>query len=437
MKRLLATALIVTTALGFTACGGADKGAQGGSEKVDTKGATITVQVEEGWLPYYEAAKERVLKENPEAKIEFITSGAFDHLDVIDNTDPTNKDVADVFALPLDRLTGLANNNVLAPVDAKAMAEKVGGFKDFDKGIGGNLKSGDEYLAFPYNIETLIGYVNVENAKKAGIDLTKDIELTELKADQLLVLAHDAWFGVAFANSANFEFLAKTADGKFESDAVKDYKDLTEDQKKLFEALYTYWKEHDGLKNDLWDKKAAGGYLDEAFKTGNSCAVRIDGPWATPNLSKLVGSDENLAVIPLSQIKVNGKFLSQWKGGWGLGINARIEDDKAKMALSTAMIEEIVNPKFAQDLFKATGKILENVEPSTYEGIDALDKKVIDATYASYEKATSRPLFTEWGKVWDSWQNALLSWSSTKPANAEEAYKQVQASFQAMMSSFK
>ena len=39
----------------------------------------------------------------------------------------------------------------------------------------------------------------------------------------------------------------------------------------------------------------------------------------------------------------------------------------------------------------------------------------------------------EYGPVWDTWQNALLSWSAKKPANAEEAYKEVKASFDGMM----
>lgn len=436
MKRLLATALIAMTAVSFMACGGSDKGTEGTKGDTDTKGASITVQVEEGWLPYYEAAKERVLAENPDSTIDFITIGSFDHLDTIDNTDSTNKDVADLFSLPLDRFYGLTNNNVLASLDAKAMSEKIGGFKDFDNGIGGNLKIEDEYLAFPYNIETLIGYVNVENAKAAGVDLSKDIEFTELEYETLLSLVHDAWFGVAFANSAEFEFLAKEGDG-FVTDGVKDFKDLSDDEKKLFEGLFNYWKEHDTNKTDLWDKTAAGGYLDDKFNTGEAGAIRIDGPWAAPNLVERVGSEENLEVIPLDQIKVNGKALQHWKGGWALGINSRIEEDEAKIALSTAMIEEIVNPEFAKDLFKYTGKILENVEPSAYEGIDALNKKVIDATYASYDKAIARPLFTEYGNVWDTWQNALVSWSATKPANAQEAYKQVQASFEAMMGSIK
>lgn len=437
MKRLLAMALIAMTTVSFVACGGSDKGAadtdKGGDE---ASTASISVQVEEAWLPYYEAAKERVLKENPGATINFITIGSFDHLDTIDNTDPTNKDVADVFALPLDRFYGLSNNSVLAGIDAKAMAEKVGGFKDFDNGIGGNLKIEDEYLAFPYNIETLIGYVNVENATKAGVDLTKDIEFSELEYETLLSLVHDAWFGVGFANSAGFEFLSKDGD-KFATDATKPYAELSEEQKGLFESLFNYWKKHDENKTDLWDKNAAGGYLDEKFNNGEACAIRIDGPWAAPNLVERVGSEENLEVVPLDQIKVNGKALQHWKGGWALGVNSRVEEDEAKMALATDMIEEIVNPEFAKDLFKHTGKILENVDASAYEGIDALNKKVIDATYASYEKAVARPLFTEYGKVWETWQNALLSWSSTQPKNAEEAYKQVQASFESMMSGIK
>ena len=175
---------------------------------------------------------------------------------------------------------------------------------------------------------------------------------------------------------------------------------------------------------------------EEQFKTGGTDVIKIDGPWATTSVKDLVGDASNLEVIPLTNITVNGNPLTHWKGGWGLGVNARVEEDDDKMAVAQAFIEEIVNPANAQELFKYTGKILENVEPSAYEGIDELEKKVIDATYAGYEKAENRPLFTEWGSVWDSWQNALLSWSSTQPKDAEAAYNEVKASFEAMMSSF-
>lgn len=425
MKKLLVALLIATTSMGVIGCG-----AKGTSE---SKEVNLTVQVEKGWVPYYEQVRETVKKDYPKANIEFIEIGSFDHLDVIDSTDPTNKDVADVFALPADRLYGLAKNQVLAPMDAEKMAEEVGGFKDFKGGLGGNLQVDGEYLAFPYNIETLLGFVNKENAEKAGIDTEKAIEFTTLSSDEILTLVHDAWFGVAFANSANLELLGKDKDGKLFSDATKPYSELTEDQKKLFEGLFTYWKSHYDAKTNLWDKDAAGGYIDEQFKTGGTDAIKIDGPWATPAAKELVGSAENLEIIPLTNITFNGKPLAHWKGGWGLGINARIADDEASVEVAEAFIKELVNPENAQELFKHTGKVLENVEPTAYEGIDALDKKVIDATYAGYEQAVNRPLFSEYGQVWATWQNSLLSWSAKTPANAEAAYAEVKAAFDAMM----
>ena len=432
MKKLLVSLLVAATTLNFVACGSSDKkeegGADAGAEKV-----TLTVQVEESWLPYYESVKETVVEAYPNATIEFKVTGSFDHLDVIDATDPTNPDIADVFALPADRLYGLAQNNVLASLDAEAMAERVGGFADFNAGLGGNFKVDGDYLAFPYNIETLVGFVNVENAKAAGIDTTKTIEMTELKHDQILSAVHDCWFGVSFANSGNLELLNFDADGKLYSDATKEWSELSPEQKGVFEGLYEYWAAHKEAGTAVWDKDAVWGYIDEQFKTGGSDAIKIDGPWGTPGVKDLVGGAENLEVIPLTNITFKGQPLTHWKGGWGLGINARCEENAAQMEVASAFIEEMVNPDNAQELFKYTGKILENVEPSAYEGIDALDKKVIDATYAGYETAIARPLFTEYGQVWGTWQNALLSWSAKNPANAEEAYGEVKAAFEAMM----
>lgn len=433
-KKLLSTILLSCMAVSLVSCGskGTDKS---GEATPGDNAAKITVQVEKAWVPYYNQVKERVLKEYPKASIDFIEIGSFDHLDALDKTDATNPDIADVFALPADRLYGLANNNILAAMDAKTMAEKVGGFKDFDGGLGGNFKVNNEYLAFPYNIETLIAYVNKENAKAANIDTSKSIEFTSLDFGKMLVSVHDAWSGVAFTNSAKFELLDKSSDGKLSSDGTKSWADLSEDQKALFTALYNYWKPHYEGNTSLWDKDAAAGYLDSQFAAKDGAAIRIDGPWATTGLQDKIGAD-NLEVLPLSQITLNGKSLSHWKGGWGLGINARCEEDADKMALAESFIMELVNPSYAKDLFNSTGKILENVQASAYDGIGGINEKVIKATYKSYEPAVNRPLFIEYGKVWDTWQNALLSWSGQKPASAEEAYKQVQASFESMMGSY-
>ncbi len=435
MKKLLVTLLVAATSINFVACGSSNnKGEENGSANSSSseEKVTLKVQAEKEWMPYYEKVKEVIVEKYPNATIELMETGSFDHLDVLDQTDATNSDVADVFALPADRLYGLAKNQVLAAMPAKDMAEEVGGFSDFDKGLGGNFQIDGEYLAFPYNIETLIGYVNVENAKAANIDTTQNIEFPDLAYNQILTTVHDAWYGVAFTNSAEFELLSK----ELTSDATKEWADLTDEQKSLFEGLYNYWKGHKENNTSLWDKDAAGGYIDEQFKTGGSDVIKIDGPWATSSVSELVGSAENMEIIPLSQITFNGQPLTHWKGGWGLGINARCEENEAQMEVAEAFIKEIVNPENAKELFNATGKVLENATIADYEGIDELQLKVIEATYEGYEVSINRPLFSEYGQVWETWQNSLLSWSAKNPANAEEAYKEVKASFDGMMANF-
>ncbi len=430
MKKVLSLMLMAILALSLAACGGNT------TDPADLD-ASITVQVEGGWREYYEAVKARVLEVYPNAKIEFIETGSFDHLDVIDSTDVTNEDVADVFAIPADRIFGLALNDALAAIDAKGMAARVGGFGNYDEGLGGNFKIGGEYLAFPMNIETLINFVNTKNAEDLGIDLNSNIEFTDLDFETMLVPVWNAWFGVAITNAAGIELLGKDAQGKLFTDLTKEFSELNADMQGLFTAVFNYWKAHNEAGTDLWDENAAWGYMDNEFKPGGNTAIRLEGPWSTGGLSGHAGAD-NLGILSINQVTVNGNPLAHWKGGWGLAINARVELDEDKMTLAQAFIEEVVNPDHAVEFFKATGKILENIEVSAYLNSDlsATDKKVIEAVIKSYEDAPARPLFTEWGQVWDTWKNGVLSWSSENPKTVEEAYRLVKASFDAMMRNF-
>ena len=77
------------------------------------------VQAETEWLEYYQAAADRVIAANPDSKIELMEVGSFDHIDTLDQTDATNPDVADVFALPADRLTNLAGKDLLGALDSR------------------------------------------------------------------------------------------------------------------------------------------------------------------------------------------------------------------------------------------------------------------------------------------------------------------------------
>ena len=441
MKRIISLMLVLVLVFSLAACAPKETVDTPAGETPDVVTGikeTISVQVESEWLEYYNDVVKRVNELHPEATIELIETGAFDHLDVLDSTDVTNVDIADVFAIPADRIYGLAQNEALAAMDAKAMSATVGGFKDYDGGLGGNFKIGEDYLAFPMNIETLLNFANIENAKANSIDLTKSIEFTELKYEDMLVPVFDAWFGVAFTNSAGIELLGMDDSGKLFSDLTSDFADLEKDKQEVFTALFNYWKAHNDAGTSLFDADAAWGYMDTAFTTGGNNSIRLEGPWSTGSLSNLSNEGKDLEIMPIGNVTLNGKPLTHWQGGWGLAINARNEGNEDKMALAQAFIEEVVNTEHAIDFFAATGKILENVEPSVYEdsSLPETDKVVIASVIEGYKDAPARPLFTEWGSVWDTWKNSLLSWSSVKPATVEEAYKEVQASFTAMMKNY-
>lgn len=433
--------MALSLAVVLTACGGAkeaDKGADT-KEAANTDAATkLTVQAEEGWVDYYKAAAERVKKQFPNADIEIKTVGSFDNLDIIDSTDATNEDVADLFAIPADRLYGLHGNDVLGAIDSKKLAEEIGGWDDFDKGLGGNFNIDGEYFAFPFNIETLITYVNSANAKEKNVDLSKPIEIEDV-ADESTVLfpLFDAWYGVAATNSSNIELLGRKEDGTLYSDFTKEWDELEPEKQATVKALFDYWKKHNEAGTQLFDADAGWGYIDDTFKPGNGGVARLGGPWDAAAIGEQAG-EGNLEIHPIGQLTLAGKPLTHWQGGWGLAMNARIEEDADKVALAEAMIKEIVNPEFAADLYKASGKILENVPVEKYKEMDLsdTDKNIIEATIASYKEAPARPLFKEWGDVWDTYKNAILSWNSVKPADEKAAYAEIKASFDSMMANF-
>ena len=441
VRRILALLLVLT--LVFTACGKKEGTAPPATKPAETAegGLTgeISVQAETDWVEYYKAAAERVKANNPDAVINIIEVGAFDHLDTMDNTDALNKDVADLFAIPADRLYGLNDALVLNPIDAEALAAELGGWSDYNAGLGGQFNIDGEYLAFPFNIETLITYANKSNAEAAGIDLANPVEFSNQDNEaRVLLPLFDAWFGVAVTNAVDIELLGKNENGEFYSDMTKEFSDLTADQQQAMEAIYNYWSAHNAANTPLFDTDAGLGYVDDEFRTGANGVIRLGGPWEQVTMTELAG-EENIIINSIDHITINGNPLSHWKGGWGLAVNSRIEKDEDKINLAYAMIKEIVNPEYAVDLFNATGKILENATIETYKNSDLTDiqKEIIAAVYQSYEKAPARPLFSEWGQVWDTWKNALLSWNSVQPKTAEEGYNEIKASFDAMMTNIK
>lgn len=419
-----------------------------GEKKDDAKTADnaplkgeITVQAEKTWMEFYQAAADKLMKENPDAKIKLKEIGSFDHLDTITNTDANNPDVADVFALPSDRFSELLKNDVLSPLNAQAIADKATGFKSLDESMASIFKDGEDYFAFPFNIETLFAYVNVNNAKEAGLDLEKTTFDIAKPANEkeILIPVPDAWYAVALNNSVGMNLLNKAEDGKLSSDYTTEYDKLDADKKAMFDALFSYWK----LNNDkgtslMADADTRNAYVTETFKDGNGGIVRLDGPWAAEGLRSDIEKG-SIDVYPINKIQIAGKDLVHWQGGWCLAINSRLEKDADKIALAEAFIAELLKPETAPQLYLATGKILENADLKIYEDSKDLtdfDKKLIKTCIESYSASVGRPIYTEYGQVWKTWENSILSWSNSKPADAKTAYGEVKAAFDSMMQNF-
>lgn len=362
---------------------------------------SIRVQVEKGSKNHYEKAANRVKEQYPDTNIEFIETTSKDHLDLLGEKDSKDEEIADIFTISLDDLYSLE----------------------------------EKHQAYPMNIKTLVNFINVKNAEANDINTIKDIEFTELSNEDILIPIFDTWYGIAFMNAGKIELLTEMESGEFYSDMTRDFSELNVNQEEIFKAMYNYWYYSQEEESLLFSKEEYLAFMDDSFKTGGVTSIRPGDINARDYLSEIAGG--NIDILPIESLVVMGNSLSQWKDGDRLAINARIKDHKDKMEIAEAMVEEIVNPEYAIDLFKDTGKILQDISLETYtkSDLDDRDKDFIKAAYLSYEKAIDPPVSKEWQRVADTWEKAILSWNSLKPTTVEEAYKILQDEFKDMLNS--
>lgn len=396
--------------------------------------ATITVQVEPSWWSYYYEARDRVLQIYPRADIRFVETGMFDHLDVLDATGSYNQDVADVFTFPYDRYHNLRAYSALAQVDGDSYNVISDGKYSTENGMMKALSEEGDHYAYPFSIETLMVFANEANAGAQNVNLNGAIELTD-HIKNVTIPMFNAWFGIPAMNAADIALLEKDASGNLYSDMTRDYGTLSQDEKKVFEGIYDYWKFYNDYNDDMFDTSNAWGFMENQFTEGKPGVIRLEGPWASSYIGNGMSDPDNLRILPINQLEINGIPIKHWRFGSMLGFNARIEGDKEKQILAEAMVMELINPEYAVDFFQVTGRILESADPARYQvnGIDSRDSEMIAALAASYELAAYRPVFVEWGKVWQAWESGVLSWNSIQPGSAEEAYGLIQNAFIEMM----
>lgn len=396
--------------------------------------ASITVQLEDDWYYYYDDARERVLEKYPDAEIEFIYSGAFDHLETLSSWGNYD-DIADVFVYPIDRLNELYTSNYLTQLPTNNFELMTEGQYNFSDGLMQYFEIEGQYYGYPFGIESLIFYANTYNMNQYNMDSNTTIELMDY-SENIHIPIVNAWYGISLLNAANIELLGQMDNGTLYSDVTRDYSELSIEEQSVISELYEYWKYHD-TNNTGMNTYEAWGYRDAQFEEGKIGCLFLEGPWSYGYLQGIMNLD-NLTIFPTSQVTVNELPLSHWKSGWGIGVNERVSSDEEKKIVAEAMMLELMNPTYAVDLYLETGKVMDFVNPGVYEDsrIDAQLQEMIDAIYTSFQDAKKRPLFAEWDIVWVTWEETINSWTTNKPGSAEEAYNILKSKFESIVNNY-
>ncbi len=387
----------------------------------------VRVQIEEEWESYYKDAAKRVKKKQPDAKIIFIKKDRDEYIDSLEKGDLSDENTADLFTLPWNKINLLSEKNILAELNARSIAENLNINKNYD-----------EKLVFPMNINTILNFTNIDNSETNSINYLSGIEFTELSNQDILIALFKFDYGVSFMNGANINLLGKTETEEYSSDLTKDFSELSANQQEIFNAIYNYWYYSKKEKSLLFDEDKYLNYMDLSFEKGGGTSILVNKMTERKRLEDLVGQ-ENLDILPLESIVVMGNNIVQYKDGDALAINKRIEEDENKMTIAELMIEEIVNPQYAVEFFKGTGKILENTNLDEFldSDLEDRDKDFIGLVYRSYEDALEIPKNLQIEEISESWESGILSWNSLEPANVEEAYKILQDEFKSMIEKFK
>lgn len=425
----------------------------------------ITVQVNPEQKGFYQAAADRVIKENPGVKITLIEMEYKSHLnklfdeavatsviksdteltDALEeklqlSEEDTVSETADLFMVSVASFRDLAKAGIIAPLEIDILLDEgvSTNSEAYDNSLGGIFKVGQDYYACPFGIETMIALLNTANAEEQDFDFEESIEISNLtQAEQFILPLSDFNCASVLLNSAELRplYVTKTKGDKFAiaSDLTYSWDSLPENMKELFSDLYTFYQLQKCEEISLHSEDKCREKRNTAFISGGKSILAFcDSAKDAEHLADLANKGKDLKYLPLSQVKLNGQALMHWKGGWGLSLKTTVLENPEKKAIAEAMIRELTNPDFAEDLYLQSGTILDTVSPEVYSESKSLEdsqKEIIALSLASFEEAQKLPTVPGFDKVWGTWENGLSSWTYLDVQNAKEAYEVLQVRF--------
>ncbi|NQZ65694.1 MAG: extracellular solute-binding protein [Mycoplasmatales bacterium] len=458
-------ALATMPIAGVVSCGSSSDTSS--SKNINGNIPKIKVAYEKSWKPVIDDALSK-MKETERGAFELKEiddSKSSQYLDII-STKSNDKKTADLFPMPLDRISGFVTSNVLAEIKKQYFDSN-----DYSDENTMGVIDGKRYV-YPLNVETITQIYHISE-KPNGFSTIEEA----FKDDSFITQWNNLWYGSAYMNSALVgngtpTDFAKKWITKTEENGKTKYSYPFLKNKNFETAFKTLYNQNKKLRDSKvdWKVNIANGdgrtnYLEEHFTSENKdISGMIDGPWIINDLiGKIIdkNKDENVISSKLDDIGVsimpslNGSPLRHFKGGWGYGINkikiinmSDTAKQLKKFELENKFLKLLTSKDEAKNWFTAGGKISvakdanlkitnEDIKKMKLKGVDGKDislekygdklttsisslyKRVVDAVQNQSKSNVIQPSGPAFD-LWDAWDK--LVFSNPSITNADDAW---------------
>lgn len=381
MKKVLTLAVAMMMVVTLAACGKSD----------NKEGLTVTVEVVDSYVPYFEDAAKEFMKDNSDIKVKVVkTKDAFKNtLDKL----PTKKANASTLMMsPHDRIGDMVEKGLISPVDVDT--------DGINKKAASAIEYKDEKYMLPLSAESLVLFYNADTVK------TAPTSLKSIPVDKWVAPWTDFYYSAS---------LVQENKGYIFGDGNTNPKDLGLNSKEAV-AAGTFVQSLYKSGNDLWTKmqeaEAAPNLAIDAFKAKKVDYV-INGPWQMADFES-AGINFKIAPIP----GVDGGLASPMTGTKGLLLNAFKSGDEQEAAKK--FLKFLNTDEYAEKWAKDTKEV--SVNTSVQEGYakGSNDAAIVEA----YNAGDPMPNIQEMAEVWapaaDAFKQIATGTDAKKALDAAE-----------------
>lgn len=378
--------------------------------------ASIIVQCEEEWKPYYNRIKERIESSYPDSSVEIVVEESMNYIAKVIDTSNGELAKADVYSVPLASMESLYGVGALAKMNASFVSSNIG--STVTGGLKESMIFNGDYYGYTMGIECDVAYINLDSAEYNDFDFSESVEITLMDENTALLPLYEKEISNRLLIGIGESLYQPIEQVEGEKRKEIEYDELNSESQRFISAIHNYWTMYSGTS--LWSKGEVKGYTEDQFNGSNGSIIKIGSSASDKSGLK---STDTIEAIPLERVKFDGNDFVNWQDGWAYVLNSKIEDDESKRLLAEMFVSELLNPANAAQFYLFTGKIMENATIDDFIAIQSFDASVISAVLTSFPnaKAYGSDKIDEQRLL--DWEEALLTWEIEQPRNFDKAYE--------------